>query len=309
MKSKLFVGLVLVSLACATSERETPKGFKFNVVREGDGILPKPGEYLALNMVYKDNNDSVWMDSKDMDRPWIIAIRDSASMAYEEGIDGIFRMLSKGDSVSFTITTKQFFSETVRQPIPPEIDSTGSLTFLIGVTDLMNQEQVETLQREIMEKQNAEMAKQQEEQLGIDTLAIDSYLKENNIVAKKTESGLRYVITKPGRGANIEPGQLVSVNYAGYLLDGTIFDTSIEAVAREKGVFQEGRPYQPYALTAGIGMGGVITGWEEAILLMNKGAKIRVYIPSTLAYGPRQRSEVIKANSILVFDMELVDVK
>jgi FKBP-type peptidyl-prolyl cis-trans isomerase FkpA len=58
-----------------------------------------------------------------------------------------------------------------------------------------------------------------------------------------------------------------------------------------------------------LGYRQVIPGWEEAIALMNKGSKMTVYIPSGLAYGPQKRSEVIAENSILMFQMELVDIK
>jgi FKBP-type peptidyl-prolyl cis-trans isomerase len=80
-------------------------------------------------------------------------------------------------------------------------------------------------------------------------------------------------------------------------------------VAKANGLYNEARPYVPYTLTAGLGNGGVIRGWEEAIMLMKKGTKMRVWIPSTLAYGPQRRSDIITENSILVFDLELVDIK
>jgi FKBP-type peptidyl-prolyl cis-trans isomerase len=96
------------------------------------------------------------------------------------------------------------------------------------------------------------------------------------------------------------------VDYAGYLLSGKYFDTSIEPLAKEKGLYQQGRGYAPYEFRLG---GGVIDGWTEMIKLMNKGTKVTVYIPSSLAYGPQRRDDVIIENSILVFDMELVDVK
>jgi FKBP-type peptidyl-prolyl cis-trans isomerase FkpA len=78
-------------------------------------------------------------------------------------------------------------------------------------------------------------------------------------------------------------------------------------VAKLNGKYQEGRPYAPYDLI--LGQGQVIQGWEEALTLMNKGSKMTVYIPSTMAYGPQKRSEEIVENSILSFDLELVDVK
>ncbi len=157
-----------------------------------------------------------------------------------------------------------------------------------------------------MAKQQEKARIQQEEQLAKDTVTIDAYLKEKNIVAKTTPSGLRYLITKPGKGPNVKPGQQVSIHYAGYLMNGKYFDTSIEKVAKEQNLNRPG-PFQPIQLSAATGQ--VIPGWDEALLLMNKGSKMMVWIPSTLAYGPNKRSEDIIENSILIFEMELVDVK
>jgi len=72
-------------------------------------------------------------------------------------------------------------------------------------------------------------------------------------------------------------------------------------------VYQQGRPYAPYDLI--LGQGQVIQGWEESLTLMNKGSKMTVYIPSSLAYGSQKRSADIVENSILTFDLELVDIK
>ena len=170
----------------------------------------------------------------------------------------------------------------------------------MGVKDILNQTQVQALEQAIMNERNSA-------QLATDGEIIDNYLTENNLIAQKTQSGLRYIIAREGKGEKVAAGQEVKIHYAGYLLDGTLFDTSMESAAKASGTYTKGRPYEPLSLTAGSGQ--VIQGWEEAILLMNKGSKIRVWIPSPLAYGPQSRSALIKENSILVFDMEMVEIK
>ena len=147
-----------------------------------------------------------------------------------------------------------------------------------------------------------------EKQLADDIKTIDDYLKENGIEADTTAEGLRYVITEEGTGDKPEKGQTVVVNYTGKLLDGTMFDSSIEEDAKEGGVYREQRDYsKPFEFP--IGQGRVIKGWDLGIALLNKGSKATLYIPSTLGYGPRGSGGVIKPNSILVFDVELVDIK
>jgi FKBP-type peptidyl-prolyl cis-trans isomerase len=153
------------------------------------------------------------------------------------------------------------------------------------------------------------MLQDQKVQLEKDITAIDDFLKAKNVTAQTTASGLRYIITKPGIGENAKAGQQVKIDYLGYLLNGQYFDTSIESEAKKNNLYPQGRSssYAPLELT--VGAQQVIPGWEEAIQLMNKGSKMTVYIPSTLAYGNQRRGDVIAENSVLVFDMELIEVK
>src|SRR5690606_41627452 len=107
--------------------------------------------------------------------------------------------------------------------------------------------------------------------------------------------------------SNLEEGDTVAVNYTGYVLDGTVFDTSLESVAKESNTFREGFPYQPIEFQ--VGRGRVIPGWDEGLQYLKEGSKAKLLIPSTLAYGDRKASEVIKANSVLIFDVEVTDVQ
>ena len=109
---------------------------------------------------------------------------------------------------------------------------------------------------------------------------------------KKTSSGLYYEIIKSGKGASPEKGAEVTVHYKGTLVDGTVFDSS----------YQRKEP-----IKFSVGIGQVIPGWDEGILLLNKGAAARFVIPSQLAYGAQGAGGVIPPHATLVFDVELVD--
>ena len=118
------------------------------------------------------------------------------------------------------------------------------------------------------------------------------FMKKNKIVAEPTESGLCYVMTQEGNGEKPEVGQLVKVHYTGKLLNGEVFDSSVD---REE-------PFQ-----FPLGMGRVIPAWDEGIALMSKGEKGVLYIPYYLAYGDRQAGEKIMPFSNLMFEVELID--
>jgi len=111
---------------------------------------------------------------------------------------------------------------------------------------------------------------------------------------QKTNSGLRYQMLQKGDGKQAEKGKGVSVHYKGSLPDGTVFDSSYQRK-------------QPIDFTLGVGQ--VISGWDEGIQLLKVGDKARFVIPSDLAYGSQGAGGVIPPNAILIFDVELMDVK
>lgn len=110
---------------------------------------------------------------------------------------------------------------------------------------------------------------------------------------QKTDSGLYYKITKTSEGKMAKAGDMVSVHYAGKLVDGTEFDSS----------FKRNEP-----LSFNVGIGQVIKGWDEGILLLKEGETATLLIPSELGYGAKGAGGVIPANAWLVFDVELVKV-
>lgn len=109
----------------------------------------------------------------------------------------------------------------------------------------------------------------------------------------ETDSGLRYKILQKGDGKKATKGAGVSVHYKGQLLDGTVFDSSYKRK-------------QPIDFNVGVGQ--VISGWDEGIQLLQVGDKARFVIPSHLAYGERGAGGVIPPNATLIFDVELMNV-
>lgn len=112
--------------------------------------------------------------------------------------------------------------------------------------------------------------------------------------AETTSSGLKYIDEVVGGGASPAPGKRVRVHYTGTLTDGTKFDSSVD-----RGT--------PFDFT--IGVGQVISGWDEGVMSMKVGGKRRLFIPSALGYGSRGAGGVIPPNADLVFDVELLDVR
>ena len=289
------IGFLPFLAACQGSSEEgyttTDSGLQFKYINETDNPQPDSGQILLMNMVYR-TEDSLLFPPPGQEGPVPIPLAGgpAGSQVYEA-----FGMMKEGDSAQFQVTPQELFANTFNAPVPPFIDSTDMITFQIGVQEVMSEEDFRAYQMEMMQKQQEEMMAMMSEQLEVDSATISQYLEENNIDAQTTESGLRYQITEEGSGVQPAPGDSVFVQYRGTLLDGTQFDSSYD---RDDG---------PFGFV--LGQGQVIQGWDEGIGLLNEGGKGTLYIPSPLAYGPQRRSEVIAENSILVFDVELVDVK
>lgn len=113
---------------------------------------------------------------------------------------------------------------------------------------------------------------------------------------KRTYTGLRYIVLKPGEqgGPMPQKGMEVAVLYKGMLLNGTVFDQTPDA---------------EHPLKIRLGRGGLIDGWEEALQKMRKGEKWLLIVPPELAYGARGKPPTIKRNATLVFEMELLDFR
>lgn len=132
------------------------------------------------------------------------------------------------------------------------------------------------------------------EQLNIDIDLIETYLAQNSIEADTLQpSQMRIIVTNEGTGPKAAFGSTVIVDYRGFLLDGTEFDSSI------------GRG--PFSVV--IGRSDVIVGWDIGLRELSQGSRATLFIPSSLAYGNVRRGSLIPPNSVLAFEIEVLDIR
>ena len=162
-----------------------------------------------------------------------------------------------------------------------------------GVKPEMTFDEAKRIVNEYFAKLEAEMQAEAAKQGEVNRKNGEAFLSENakREGIKVTESGLQYEVLESGKGDSPKASDNVEVHYTGKLIDGTVFDSSVE-----RGV------------PASFGVTQVIPGWVEALQLMHEGDKWRLYIPSDLAYGPNGAGGVIGPNMTLIFDVELLRV-
>lgn len=156
-------------------------------------------------------------------------------------------------------------------------------------------------------KFDEENTKAQEEAM-VKAASQEADLKAKYPTAQTSESGLMYVIQEVGNGKKPENGATVMLNYAGYLVDGSLFDTNIKTIAETNGQFNPERPYEPMESVYGPDA-PMIPGFKEGVAMLNVGGKATLIMPPSLAYGAQGAGGVIPPNAWLIFDVEIVSVK
>ncbi|MDH4090949.1 MAG: FKBP-type peptidyl-prolyl cis-trans isomerase [Cyclobacteriaceae bacterium] len=279
--SIVLVGLTLLCVACTKSEKETPNGLKFTVLKTGDGVLPVKEDVVVFDYLLKDSKDSVWSDTYSQGIPAAIPIADSSAIATERGMFQMFRMLSKGDSVRVAMSISKFFQDIAGSPTPPDVDSTLNISYYIQVKEIMKMDQFREYQMNLMEnKRSSQVAK--------DAAIISKYLADNNVDAEQDSSGIRYVIHRSNGGTKPTAENCVEVDYKGSFMEsGEVFD-------QQKSI--------------AFPLNRVIPGWQRAIPMLGIGDSATFYIPSGLAYGPEGAQGAIPPNAILVFDVSLLGI-
>ena len=292
MKYILFVFALALTIGAKAQDaalQHTPKGALYQIFTHAPGDKVKEGDIITFQYIQKTDKDSVLYSTYVSGRPGQARIQPSQNLA---DLMEVFPLLAVNDSVLVKVPTDSLFKghEESRPPFFPK----GS--FLKFFIKIQKAQSMDAFMAEIKQSE---------------TDGANKYIADHKLNLQTTASGLKYAITKQGTGIKPQNGDTVLVNYAGRNLDDKVFDSSIEAVAKQAGLQQPGRTYEP--LVVYVGLAGtehsVISGWNEGLLLLNEGSKATFVIPSNLAYGAQASGPDIKPFSTLVFDLELVKVK
>lgn len=282
--------------------KKTTAGIPYKLYSSNKGDSVKLGSIVKYEVVQK-IKDSVLYSSYQQKRPeyfqnQAVNLNQQQKLQYTDikgNVEEILKKAKEGDSIYMVQATDSL----IKQNPQITFKKGEQLITTIKVDKVYSNE--EEAKADMMKEQGAmyeENKAKGHEQFLKDTAAqssiqkddkvIEDYLKAHNIQAEKDQWGIYFENLTPGQGPKPKFGQFANIKYKGMLLNGQVFDQGIYPVQ--------------------IGMAQVVFGFMEAASLLSKGEKARVYIPSLLGYGPQGSPPKIQPNSILVFEMENLDI-
>ncbi|MEP6712325.1 MAG: FKBP-type peptidyl-prolyl cis-trans isomerase [Ferruginibacter sp.] len=294
--SYLLLMAVIAFSACKESFKKAKDGTEYQVITAKGGKLITTGNIMELGILVK-YKDSLLFSSAETGMPQF-APYDTAQFPplYKE----IFKNLHVGDSITVKLSTDSIIKQGQSAPFMQKgqfIYQTYKITNVYAT-----QEEADKARKAAMVNAEAIAKVKSADQLKKDDKTLTDYFAKNNIKAVKAPEGTYVEIITPGTGSNVDTSVIVKTNYTGKTLAGVEFDSNTDPA---KGHVE---PYN-VNMTNDPSLGQpVIKGWNDGLTLLNKGAKAKFYIPSSLAYGAQAQGPDIAPNSILVFDIEVLDI-
>ncbi|HRH67521.1 MAG TPA: FKBP-type peptidyl-prolyl cis-trans isomerase [Bacteroidia bacterium] len=296
MKKLIILSFGLIALfisACKKGkEMTTNSGFRYVLYTDVKGPNPQLNDYVTIEMVYRTADDSVLFDSRENSRPLRFELEKIPFKgSYEDGLT----YLCAGDSATFYVPADSMYNfHFTRQgrTIPQEQTTFKKGSFLKFDIKLLR----------IQSKTEAELEMEEElskrEKAG--NKILEQYVADHKLESNFDSAGFYLEFIKHGTGTLADSGLLISVDYTGKFLDGRVFDSSA----------QLGHPYRFV-----LGAKQVVPGWELACEKMREGDKVKLLLPSRLAYGeegfrdPKNATFIVPSYAPLLFEIEVIKIE
>jgi len=279
----VFAGALLVSCS-KVSYKKTPGGMPYKIFPGKDTTKVYAGSFIKLHLTQK-IKDSVYFTSTET-VPIYFQVN-GTPQPYD--LSEVWTKLKVGDSMEATQMMDTFINRSP-QNIPPQFHKGDRIITTVKILGVFSTDSAA----------KADGEKVKSEFLAKDLIKFEKIIADKKINTVKTPSGAYVEFITPGAGTLADTGNYVSVNYTCMKLeDGTKYDSNTDSAFHHLG---------PYSFTAGAGE--MVRGFDEAVLMMRKGSKVKVFMPSGLAYGDRPpQGSPIKPFTNIMFDLELVDIK
>lgn len=297
---KKFFTLIIVIITLISCQKKSGKelktasGFKYILYTESKGQKVQVGDYVTIEMVYKNDEFKIMYDSRKADLPLRFQLdRIPFKGSFEDGLTN----LSVNDSATFYVPADSMYNylykgKDVRSIVPQEKTDFHKGTFMFFEIKVLNIQSPQAAEVEILVKQSEEEKQEAKE--------INKYIFDHAIKVSPDTSGYYLIMKEKGNGPAVDSGKIVTVEYEGRFLNGKVYD----------GTKKVGRDYRFVS-----GAHHVIKGWELAMKNLRMGDRFTLIVPSKLAYsvnGIRNRNDatfIVPPNTPLVFDIYIKSVE
>ncbi|MBP5540947.1 MAG: FKBP-type peptidyl-prolyl cis-trans isomerase [Bacteroidales bacterium] len=299
--------LILTALVLAVGINATAQHQRFKKTRSGlqyryetrnrKAPQPKVGDVLVGEMTMMFGTDTIFSTEGHPQRIFHVA-----ESAFPGDINEGLLMMHKGETMVFAVQADSVAERVGESRMPPDFRKGGGQTiyYTVELHDILSPEQI-AHEQDSIRTMLATRKKNEGKELA-------EYVQTHYTSGvEMTLSGLYIVIKKKGNGLIVTPGKAVVADYVGRTLDGKVFDTSIDSVARAEGIHQPKRPYGPLSYV--VGQTPLIPGWEQGVYGQPEGTELTILIPSSLAYGERGAGDVILPYTSLIFDIKILKVE
>jgi FKBP-type peptidyl-prolyl cis-trans isomerase FkpA len=280
--------LVILALVCFSCQRHSKypgftglgNGTWYRLHKIGENpVKPHPGDFITVNLAYTTMNDSIFFSGTrklQIDTP-----------AYMGSVDACFALMAEGDSATFIVGAKDFFSKTLKTSLPGFIPADGCVKINAGMKNIQT--------REDYEREKEAFLTWIEDFGDYEKIVLKQFISSEKPGIKPLPSGIYYVNLRPGKGKKVELGDTLTINYEGRFLNGKFFDSTVKR-------------NQPFQFVYGTEW-QLIKGLEEAVGMMREGERSLFILPSELGFGNTGSSTgVIPPFTSLIFEVEILKV-
>lgn len=266
---------------------KTEDGYPYEILNQTGNVLAQPGDRISFYEYRYTNSDLTYSSDKPVNA--FLPARNKVPSPPP----GNYEALLMG-GIDDSVYIAQLLEDV--KEIPENLTKDDTIKYRVKILDVITPGEyvVRKILKELEKEQATKDAKARKSKIEQLTKAnIEKYKKDElDDDLEYTQSGLKYLIHEKGEGRMPNPTKKVEVHYAGFLMDGTMFDSS----------YEDGEP-----IKFPLGMGRVIKGWDEGISKLPVGSKATLFVPFQLAYGVMGRPPHIPVRSDLVFYVEVVD--
>ena len=286
--------IIIAFISCKKGkELKTESGLKYILYTESTGTKAKIGDYVTLELVYRNNNDSVLFDSRDNKIPIRFRLE---KIPFVGSFEEALTYLSANDSATVFVPADSLYkylhksgqANIVRQK--ESVFTPGSfLKFEIKLLKIQGESEAE-------EEMVFELSKKDRQE----QIDLANYLRKIKITAPQDSTGYNLIMIEKGNGPSVDSGKVVTVEYEGRFLNDSVFD----------GTKNAGHPYKFIS-----GAHHVIKGWEMAMKEMHAGDRFTLILPSKLAFGeegihdPKNGMYIVPPYAPLLYDIKIISVE